>query len=61
LFGDSARVLVKDGEFNDVQGEKKYHHHDYSPRYNIIGNNVGNMCPQVICMCYLPGFRFLVY
>jgi hypothetical protein len=26
LFGDSARVLVKDGEFNDVQGEKKYHH-----------------------------------
>ena len=57
LFGKTARVLVKDGEFNEVQGE--YRHYDYSQRitndgsYNIIGNtihNVGNICPQVICM-----------
>jgi hypothetical protein len=66
LFGDSARVLVKDGEFNDVQGE--YHHHDYSQRitnngcYNIIGNtihNVGNICPRFICMCLVFGFDLL--
>ena len=57
LFGKSTRVLVKDGEFNEVQGS--YHHYDYSQRitnngsYNIIGNtihNVGNFSPQVNCM-----------
>ena len=30
LLGKSARVLVKDGEFNEVQEE--YHHYDYSQR-----------------------------
>ena len=57
IFGKSSKVLVKDGEFNDVQGE--FHHYDYSQRitnngcYNIIGNtihNVSNTYPQVICM-----------
>jgi hypothetical protein len=57
LFGKSTRVLVKDGEFNEVQDD--YHHYDNSQRitnngsYNIIGNtihNVGNICPQDICM-----------
>jgi hypothetical protein len=55
FFGKSGRVLVEDGEFNDVQGE--FHHYDYSQRitnngcYNIIGNtihNVANIRPQVI-------------
>lgn len=57
LFGKSANVLVKDGDFNDVEGE--FHHYDYSQRitnngcYNIIDNtihNVSNTCPQVIRM-----------
>ena len=45
-LGKSARVFVKDGEFNEVQGE--YHHYDYSQRitkngcYNIIGNAIHN-------------------
>ena len=57
LFGESTRVLVDDGEFNEVQGE--FHHYDYSQRvtnngcYNIIGNtihNVSNTCPTDFCM-----------
>ena len=57
LFGRSAGVLVKGGEFNEVQVE--YHHYDYSQQitnngcYNVIGDtihNVGNICPQDICM-----------
>ena len=56
LFGKS-RVLITDGEFNDVKGE--FHHYDYSQHitnngsYNIMDNtiyNVGNTCPQVIRM-----------
>ena len=57
LFGKSSKVLIEDGEFNDVKGE--YHHYDYSQHitntgcYNIIGNqihNVSNISPQVTCM-----------
>ena len=57
MFGKDAKVLIEDGEFNDVQGE--FHHYDYSQHitnngcYNIIGNtihNVSNIYPQVICM-----------
>ena len=57
LFGKSTRILIKDGEFNEAQGE--YQHYDYNQRitnngcYNIIGNtihNVGNFSPQVNCM-----------
>ena len=57
LFDEDTRVLVNDGEFNDVQGD--YHHYDYSQRitnngcYNIIGNtihNVSNIGRQVICV-----------
>ena len=57
LFGPSTKVLVKDGTFNNVEGE--YNYYDYSQRttnngsYNFIGNtlhNVHNSGHQVICM-----------
>jgi hypothetical protein len=65
MFGNSTRVLVKDGEFNDVEGE--YQHFDFSQHitnrgcHNIMGNilyNVGNTCPQVI---YHGGARSMHY
>ena len=56
LFGKNGRVLVKDGEFNNVQGN--YYHYDSSQRitnhgcYNVIGNNLNNVSnhSQVIRM-----------
>lgn len=57
LFGPSTKVLVKDGTFNNVEGE--YNYYDYSERttnngsYNFIGNtfhNVHNSGHQVIRM-----------
>ena len=57
LFPQTANVLVKDGEINDIQGT--YHYYDYSQRItnnrcnNIIDNtlnNVSNTFPQVKCM-----------
>lgn len=56
LFG-KAKILVKDGSFNNVDGT--YHHYDNSQRitnngyFNMDDNefyNVGNVAPQVICM-----------
>jgi len=54
LFGNSSRVLVKDGEFNNVKGEYHYENHRQvitnDGCYNIVDNklhNVGNKYPQV--------------
>lgn len=67
LFGRSTRVLVKDGKFNQVDGDcYHYDHRRHTTNnncYNTIGNtlhNVGNICPQTICMFLNCLFSYLL-
>lgn len=59
LFGDSKKVLIKGGTFNNVQGN--YHYNDYTQRttnidsYNIIGNIIENANNSRTQMIYHEG------